>query len=1078
MSEFIDNTLELRDAVEKIAAAAPTNSQQTVEPSVAAVITVEQDRRFFAQTLSSVLSQTTVPSIVIIADCSENAGSSASSFSLSLPHYASDKAYVNVNSFDGADGQGLTNTQALRLNMRTVDIRIVPVSAHSFAQAVDAGLAQAQVSSHIRFLWLLHDDSRPYDATYLETLVQTARNTPSAVVIGSKQLDWSGKNLHNVGYYAAPRHRVNSLVVDGEADQEQYDGRQDVYAVSLAGALVSLSEWMRLGPSAQMGTFGQSRDFCRRVCLSGGRVLVTPKARIAHRRARLEGIRTHNGEAIEEVDKDGDGVIDHSRRTYAQQIAVRDAYFYSDVSAIRWFYLWIIRLIRSWGVFIRLLTHKKPYQAWCELLAPWKTLVAFPSFMAVRRLVASQSSVSLRQLGVLMAHNEQINLWKERTAAFEDEQYRPILSSLACKHLRERRVLRYSLAILMMLVAFISVLIMYRSLLTGIFSGEALSSATLIPTGATMSQLMHSATTGWTYGYGSGTTAAPLPFLLVLFSVFTGGHVSIAYSVIVLAAAPCSAFAFWALAGIVTRSNVVRIAAGLVWASFLGILGLYATANLPMLVVGIFLPAAFAFVCKAVGMYRTDQPAVPTPSAQSAAWAALCFAVSVAAEPQLILVVLSLSIIFFFVVRSRRRVFWAIPIPSLVVIAPTLVEIIQGAFSGAYRQLFADAMIPSTSNSGTYATNVHSFLYLVLNTLGVSVKSTALPTVLKILTIITVIVLIVLALISLFIPSVLRLSRMMWITVLVGMILAIASSRITIAVEANTAIAGSALPGLAVAMIGLLIAACMVTGCGVKVFNPLSRKAQIDLEEGKITARDHALAAARQTAQRVLRIFMSLVLLTIAGVWSWSTLQSFSTSNTVKTSSSLPLISQDYLGRASRYRILTIDATSETSASYTVMRTSRGDIIDASPSVWAQQVSAAHSGNVTVSFKQAQKVDKKVQNYVAQLLADSSDEAIQGLSQLGYGAIYVTGVDHGGYDAVTSNIVASDGTEQVIDNNSGTYIRLSLQDMSQQGISQSSQKAAEKSVLRRVWIGALIVTALGYILVAFPRARKFGEERA
>lgn len=74
----------------------------------------------------------------------------------------------------------------------------------------------------------------------LEVLLDAWKNTPTASLLGAKQLDWQAESLHNVGLYAG-HHNVTSLVVDGEPDQEQYDGRQDVLAVSLSGALVPLA---------------------------------------------------------------------------------------------------------------------------------------------------------------------------------------------------------------------------------------------------------------------------------------------------------------------------------------------------------------------------------------------------------------------------------------------------------------------------------------------------------------------------------------------------------------------------------------------------------------------------------------------------------------------------------------------------------------------------------------------------------------------------------------------------------------------------------------------------------------------
>lgn len=138
------------------------------------------------------------------------------------------------------------------------------------------------------------------DDTCLESLLETWRNDPTASVLGAKQLDWQAEHLHDVGAYAY-RHRVESLVVDGEPDQEQYDGRRDVFSVSLAGTLVSIETMHELGGADDwFTTFAESEDFCRRVCLSGRRVVVVPQARIAHRRARFEGVRTKGGEPVDE----------------------------------------------------------------------------------------------------------------------------------------------------------------------------------------------------------------------------------------------------------------------------------------------------------------------------------------------------------------------------------------------------------------------------------------------------------------------------------------------------------------------------------------------------------------------------------------------------------------------------------------------------------------------------------------------------------------------------------------------------------------------------------------------------------
>ena len=124
---------------------------------------------------------------------------------------------------------------------KTIRVILVGVKgASSFMNAVARAMQQIDLDDRVGALWTLHDDSRPADESCLEVLLDAWKNTPTASLLGAKQLDWQAESLHNVGLYAG-HHNVTSLVVDGEPDQEQYDGRQDVLAVSFSGALVPLA---------------------------------------------------------------------------------------------------------------------------------------------------------------------------------------------------------------------------------------------------------------------------------------------------------------------------------------------------------------------------------------------------------------------------------------------------------------------------------------------------------------------------------------------------------------------------------------------------------------------------------------------------------------------------------------------------------------------------------------------------------------------------------------------------------------------------------------------------------------------
>lgn len=254
----------------------PYTHRQDVDMSVAAVITAQHDLRFLASTVGAVLAQRMLPGMIVIADCTGQI-EQPMQMTFDVIHSSQDV---------------LTEVP----EAKTVRVILVGVKqAASFMDAVTRAMDQIGIDAGIRALWTLHDDSRPADDRCFETLLDAWRNTPTAALLGAKQLDWQAKNLHNVGLYAG-HHDVVSLVVDGEPDQEQYDGRQDVLSVSLSGALVPLATLRAFeGADPWFGTFAESTDLCRRICLGGGRVVVVPQARIAHRRARFEGIRSKNG---------------------------------------------------------------------------------------------------------------------------------------------------------------------------------------------------------------------------------------------------------------------------------------------------------------------------------------------------------------------------------------------------------------------------------------------------------------------------------------------------------------------------------------------------------------------------------------------------------------------------------------------------------------------------------------------------------------------------------------------------------------------------------------------------------------
>lgn len=122
--------------------------------------------------------------------------------------------------------------------------------------------------------------------------------------------------------------------------------------------------------------------------------------------------------------------------------------------------------------------------------------------------------------------------------------------------------------------------------------------------------------------------------------------------------------------------------------------------DVTMMTVMVFLPAAFAFSFRAVGMYRTEDLVNPQASVQAAALAALCFIPVVAAEPQLLLPLMLSFLVFLMLVRSHRTTLLLIPLPAASVCAPTLVNTVRFAGAGTWRQIFGSVILPSSAHDG------------------------------------------------------------------------------------------------------------------------------------------------------------------------------------------------------------------------------------------------------------------------------------------------------------------------------------------------------------------------------------------
>lgn len=1012
---------------------------------MAAVITVEHDLTYLPDTLRALLRQSLLPRLLIIADCS---GSTVEPLYAQFP----------------VDGPARVEVQVVRAR-----------GASSFGDAVNKALGYARLPGRIRALWLLHDDCRPLDDHCLDKLVDTWHSNPTASLLGAKQYDWQGEGLRDVGRYAY-HHRTVSLVVDSEPDQEQYDARQDVFAVSLAGVLVPMQTIKDLGgPGSWAGTFGQADDLCRRICLSGGRVVVVPSARMAHASARVSGLRDRSGRPVQP---------DHRLDASMGPMLARERYLLTDFALPWWLLVWLWRILAALWFMALDLIGKRPYRALCRLCAPWRILARPAALLTMRRRLTSACHGSPRRLDVLQASGQQIRQWRQRRQAFHDQQEHPMLSHLALAHLRKQFLRRLAWASGMTIAVLVALVATHWPLCRAIFSGGAVHAPSLPSSGADWSSLLAAATTSWSWAGGVGQPAVPAPFLLVLlpFALLTGGHMAQAMALMLLTETGLAALSFWALAGVVTRSNPIRVLLGLLWACLAFALGMVDGLQLPMLTVMAFMPAAFAFVSKAVGLYQTEAPVRPKASVQQAALASICFLPVLAAEPQLMLAMIPLFIVAICLVSSHRIMLLLMPLPSVLALAPTLVNSLHHASQGLWRQLFSDLMIPSADLTGRPRTG--SLGELLTRLLGLDVSAlwpirwrpelwrpAALACCLLTVAL--------LAFIALVVPRALKAARILWITVLLGLVLALVSQAVCTGLDQTGPVAGSVLPGMMMAFMGLLTCLGLLAGRAVRPFSPLA-PGHDQASDGNADRPPLPPAQSFPTSTvsvddggRVLRLLLGLVLgLVTAGV-AVAGLAAPVGGPLSADGRQLPAVAVDYLDKDPSHRVLVLTSPSHGRVAYSGLHTSRGELIDASPALRAQRVDGGQMTGEDV-----------LSHSVAALMANADSKAVAAVTDLGFGGIYVP-VDRSGAaglgstpnDDLVSNITASDGAQQVVANAQGTYFRLSSQSGEDTGVDMTGVRRAEASTWRKVWLWALCLILLGYCLVALPRPSCFGREQ-
>ncbi len=227
---------------------------------VTAVIVAHDGATWLPSVADALLDQTRAVQRVVAVDTGSRDRSGAV--------LASKFGQAAVFGMDRSTGYGAAVTRALH---------------HRAANVPVPGGGGASSADRVEWIWLLHDDCEPAPDA-LEQLLRGVAETNAAAVLGPKLRDWSNREvIVEAGVSLDTAARRLTGIEPREVDQGQHDGDRDALAVSSAGMLVRRDVWEQVGGfDLGMALFMEDIDFCWRVHAAGYRVRVITDAVCYH----------------------------------------------------------------------------------------------------------------------------------------------------------------------------------------------------------------------------------------------------------------------------------------------------------------------------------------------------------------------------------------------------------------------------------------------------------------------------------------------------------------------------------------------------------------------------------------------------------------------------------------------------------------------------------------------------------------------------------------------------------------------------------------------------------------------------
>lgn len=583
-----------------------------------------------------------------------------------------------------------TSRAAVPLDLPIPVTTVDAPEAENLGEAVRAALATevvGRMTAGARWLWLLHDDSVP-DPDCLEELWDAADKGRTIAVVGPKQMDPSGEILLEVGIRATHTARRLDALLPGEIDQGQYDAISDVLAVGSAGMLVDHGTWQDLGGmDPHLGPFGDGLEFCRRVRLSGRRVVLAPRARIRHARRTLEPLRS----------------------SYRQR---RTAQLHNWALAVP---TPIMPLLMAWLVVwtpmraLARLVMRSPFLARAEIAA-WLVLVArTPSLFTRKATLARQRVIPASALRVLESTPAELMRQRRLALRAAREAGRTLPDPLVTDSLARHRATTWTHGLVTVAIAGLVSALLWWNNADGLVGGAW----RILP--PAWGDLWQQATSWWIAG-GDGHLGAPDPLLLPLAllsapAALLGVTPTGVATAILVTSVPLAAASAWWYSGVLTRNATGRAALVLAWA-FLPAARIGAAQGR---LADVFIHVALPLLALAWWRATHRAPALTVNAAHEAkdvplpsrwGWsglAALSAVLVAAAAPWLLLIALVLLVLTLPWMRHRFLRALLVLLPSLALLAPTVAFVVREALdagrAGETKRL-ALALASLTSTSG------------------------------------------------------------------------------------------------------------------------------------------------------------------------------------------------------------------------------------------------------------------------------------------------------------------------------------------------------------------------------------------